>query len=869
MCTPFRLLTAPRPPLPPVLRYQEEVQLGSASWLGEEMMSALSSEDMQGLTGRTASAPHPPVPFFTLRGRGCAATRCVSRWPRGWLGRCADLEDDDDSDLDDVSSLSFSDVSVLRVSASKRAAAVAERARETMIAQKRSTNEEFDEYKRERKREEAGLRNQLQQLQHDKEMLQLKLDHLQRRYETERRDVEERHLGPARARLAALEAENARAREGLQASKEQMLSAVRISRMEYEQLSAMPDAERGVAQHIGVMVWNMLEEVRKSRDAALREAEELRHRLSATTDAMANLQHTWDDQHKAAAERQVEQGKALADASGRCSALQQEVDKLRAELTLHESRSRRCEGAEEQCNVARTERLAALAQRDEARLELERTRTEKDHALQRAEEREREAEMMRLDKEFLARQHADLTAKCQRAEDKLEKKALKLNDAQRVKEQLEAQIIQIQALSAASHEDRVQAELSALRQRADQEMADIRRSTAELYQRQNQMLSDAKEEAQAEVDRLRNRLSEVEKARDIAVREHMELATSMEAQIGEARSVAKIKTMELDRLHVAYEDAQTLNRQLRLETDMYRDKVDVVRTELCSLQSSSDKRIAELEAQVHHSGHRLQTFESIESNLSLAIADVGDFGPAGNLEIENHIMALGTGAPTDPTRRMAQTMALARKVIAQQKELESLKRSLEEHQAEVLRLQRALADANKLLDNTAQPHELLVSAVRSRDEDLRSNRAEIERLKTVLAAVQGERNKLRDQCAELKKNIEQVVEKRNTTETLQTAVAHLQAQEQINLMKLNQARLRRGATSAASATDYWNLTALAGAEGAGTLSLGSQLVPPGTGWLGLSGGGLAGSGSQQIAQQIAQQPQPQALWFQKLKAKAS
>jgi chromosome segregation ATPase len=232
-------------------------------------------------------------------------------------------------------------------------------------------------------------------------------------------------------------------------------------------------------------------------------------------------------------------------------------------------------------------------------------------------------------------------------------------------------------------------------------------------------------------------------------------------------------------------------------------------------------------------------------------------------------MALGTGAPTDPTRRMAQTMALARKVIAQQKELESLKRSLEEHQAEVLRLQRALADANKLLDNTAQPHELLVSAVRSRDEDLRSNRAEIERLKTVLASVQGERNKLRDQCAELKKNIEQVVEKRNTTETLQTAVAHLQAQEQINLMKLNQARLRRGATSAASATDYWNLTALAGAEGAGTLPLVSQIVPPGTGWLGLSGGGLAGSGSQQIAQQIAQQPQPQALWFQKLKAKAS
>ena len=125
MCTPFRLLTAPRPPLPPVLRYQEEVQLGSASWLGEEMMSALSSEDMQGLTGRTTSAPYPP-PHFPFCAGAAAPPPIVSHAGRAvGFGWCADLDDDDDSDLDDVSSLSFSDVSVLRASASKRAAALA------------------------------------------------------------------------------------------------------------------------------------------------------------------------------------------------------------------------------------------------------------------------------------------------------------------------------------------------------------------------------------------------------------------------------------------------------------------------------------------------------------------------------------------------------------------------------------------------------------------------------------------------------------------------------------------------------------------------------------------------------------------------
>ncbi len=47
---------------------------------------------------------------------------------------------------------------------------------------------------------------------------------------------------------------------------------------------------------------------------------------------------------------------------------------------------------------------------------------------------------------------------------------------------------------------------------------------------------------------------------------------------------------------MAHEDLQTLNRQLKLEADMYRDKLELMRTELSSLQSSSNTRIAQLEA---------------------------------------------------------------------------------------------------------------------------------------------------------------------------------------------------------------------------------------------------------------------------------
>jgi len=292
-----------------------------------------------------------------------------------------------------VSSLSFSDVSHLRASSSKRAAAVAERTLEVLAAQRDNTllsQTEFEEFKREKKKEVSDLRSQLHQLQHDNDMLKMKLDYLNRRYEAERQEVEERHLAPARTRIAALETEAARAKEGLEVSKQKMSSALQISRAEYEALSCTPEAERSVSQHLSVLVWEMLEEGRRGREAARREADALRQSLEVTQSERADLQSEWDRLQQAAAERQTEQSKARAQVAARSSALQQEVDKLTAALSLHEARSKRCEEAEEQWRVSKAERAGAVAERDQARVDLTRMQEDKQQALHRAEERERE-----------------------------------------------------------------------------------------------------------------------------------------------------------------------------------------------------------------------------------------------------------------------------------------------------------------------------------------------------------------------------------------------------------------------------------------------------------------------------------------------
>ena len=76
------------------------MQLGSASWLGDEMLSALSSEDVQGMTGRPAPrAPRPAPrapPICSPAARGSAAPpvprartpHAIARARAGTRGRC-------------------------------------------------------------------------------------------------------------------------------------------------------------------------------------------------------------------------------------------------------------------------------------------------------------------------------------------------------------------------------------------------------------------------------------------------------------------------------------------------------------------------------------------------------------------------------------------------------------------------------------------------------------------------------------------------------------------------------------------------------------------------------------------------------------
>ena len=707
----------------------EEVQITSKSWLGDELISALSSEDLEGLDDEWA--------------------------------------DGQDSDLDDISSLTFSDISIARPSK----AAKAEDDYRHLTCKSDS--------KRGGKDEIIKLRAQLEELRNQNEILEFKLNHAHRRREDDINQVREKQLKPALETISQLERMRDKWQEDEKIRKEDFLHALEISQRDYQEIQSVPPEKRDLKQEVALHIWERIAEVQKGRTAARREADALRESVNLAHAELRDVHGRWEESEKIANARYVEYSQNLKTWQDKCSNLQRNLDALNEAITLHEERSRRCDEAEAREKRTAQELNTAANRVGELEAVITTLQNEMKNVMEDSQEKTRVSSILQLDKEYLQKENADLLSRCQKAEEKLEKKTFKVKELQRSKEQLELQMREQQILTVTSNEERIQSQIAALQERAQQEIGEIKKNTAEFYERQNQALLDAKEEALSELERLRKRLFDVEKAKELAVREHLELVSTFESRVGEARSQAKIKAAELERAHIAQEDAQALIRQLRLEAEMYREKVELLRTELSSLQTSSATRITELEAQVTNNDAKLKLFESIESDLATMTEDM-----EGTLSYPDYVLrsdsrALGKISSYDHSRRIAQAMSLARKVMEQQKEIAGLKQTIEEQESHIARISAELSQTSSLLSKSPQPQDVLIQAICARDEDLKVLRADMKRIKSVHNLLKEERDALSSQCEQLKSDLNKLSRVKKASEDVQAAIGQLQFQQEV------------------------------------------------------------------------------------------
>ncbi|MGH0185615.1 UNVERIFIED_CONTAM: hypothetical protein FKN15_031978 [Acipenser sinensis] len=167
------------------------------------------------------------------------------------------------------------------------------------------------------------------------------------------------------------------------------------------------------------------------------------------------------------------------------------------------------------------------------------------------------------------------------------------------------------------------------------------------------------------------------------------------------------------------ETARNLS-QCQLECEKHQKKLEVLTKEFYSLQTLTEKRITELQAQNSEYQARLETYEKLEQELDDVTMQAAEM--ENEDEAERVLFSYGYGAhvPTTAKRRLKQSVHLARRLLQLEKQNTLLRRDLEQQSAQTKHISQELERANHLLNQAQQPYSYLIETVRQKDSQIQA-----------------------------------------------------------------------------------------------------------------------------------------------------
>lgn len=123
-------------------------------------------------------------------------------------------------------------------------------------------------------------------------------------------------------------------------------------------------------------------------------------------------------------------------------------------------------------------------------------------------------------------------------------------------------------------------------------------AVAQIYERENQALRDARMEALAECNRLRTRLDTLQSAHDALSVSQRSSAADAEAVISELRTQLKMKAFEHESLATTHEELGRALQQCKTENACLTEQLSVLRKEFTTLETRMLRERAELQAQL-------------------------------------------------------------------------------------------------------------------------------------------------------------------------------------------------------------------------------------------------------------------------------
>lgn len=186
----------------------------------------------------------------------------------------------------------------------------------------------------------------------------------------------------------------------------------------------------------------------------------------------------------------------------------------------------------------------------------------------------------------------------------------------------------------------------------------------DIYEKQLRFLKEAVEEKELRGETLERNLREKNKEHEQLMIDTRDFQRKFEGDLSETRIQLKIRTEELERVNNIYQETLGNLNAHKLENEMLREKVNLVRGEYYKAEANGREELSGLRAQVAVLREQLAGYELIEKEIDEAVVSMGRAGGSSN---DNVYVSVLNSAPTASKRRIQQALGLAQRLQAKQR----------------------------------------------------------------------------------------------------------------------------------------------------------------------------------------------------------
>ncbi|KAK1930196.1 Progesterone-induced-blocking factor 1 [Phytophthora citrophthora] len=411
--------------------------------------------------------------------------------------------------------------------------------------------------------------------------------------------------------------------------------------------------------------------------------------------------------------------------------------------------------------------------------------------------------LLSADKSFLQDAKMQLEDQLEKLRQSLQNTQDKVNSLQEKHDGNLSQSAQLQNETRLHFEKKLDDEMSRFMDLSKREIDRIRNDGQVVYERENRLLKEARDDALKHVEVLQARLDSIQSALDekasstCSLHMHCDVlfnfvleSTRMESthttELASARTELKMRHFEISQLKLTLEEKATSTRNARLEIDMLTQKVEAHKEEFARLETTSTTRITQLEAALDVERNKLKEYELLEVDLDGAILQTGEVAAEGerdgsptNSKLQEVVTTFGA-IPTTTKRRFQfqQSVLLAQKVVKAQREAIALEQKLNEVTSDRVKLQQQVVELKAKVASFHQPQSYLIDKLSRREQQLQAAVQRHEEVQSHLQQLRAQYQQLQDANSSLRHQLQQLLSRRGDLDALKATVQLLQGKIQ-------------------------------------------------------------------------------------------